>query len=767
MDREAKEAEQGDEKYMENRLNALANLEKKGFLAYPNFQNTLSLTDYISKYKHLKNSETLVDIVSIAGRISSKRISGSNLYFYDITANDEQAKLQVLCNAKFYKKGTVVNFKQINSALRRGDIIGVIGNPSRSNTGELSIVPSEIVLLSPCLHMLPHLGTLKDPETRFRQRYLDMMINGGVMKIMKIRSKIISGIRKYFDSREFIEVDTPIIQSQAGGAIAKPFITSSVELKSQYLRIAPELYLKELIVGGLDRVYEIGKQFRNEGIDLTHNPEFTTCEFYMAYADYNDTLKMTEELISGIVKDITGDYKVTYLPKENDKKEPIVIDFTPPFKRIPMISTLEEILKIKIPSDFESEATNQFLLTLCKEKGVECSPPTTTARLLDKLVGEYIEPLCVNPAFICDHPQIMSPLAKWHRHTKGLTERFELFVIGRELCNAYTELNDPIVQRALFEDQAKAKAKGDEEAHGVDEDFVRALEFGLPPTGGWGMGIDRFAMLLSNTINIKEVILFPTMKPKSLTVGGSSEVDVFDDGKPRLVVQNTVFSKFPGLRIVAVVAKGIDGAKGSHLVADYLRSSWLKIHEEIKSLKNPTEHPNLKMWRDLFTKNKVSSKKYPVSLELLVKRAQKQDTPFQINPLADFITASTIKHWVTGAGFDLGELKNQRIELRVTSDNDTFVAFDTDKSVKVVAGEVAYAAVSSVLRRHIAYKPAKLGLLKPETHDVLYVAEVLPPVSDEATKELLEETLSNIEKFFGVKAHGTVLSVDNRAIILE
>jgi lysyl-tRNA synthetase class 2 len=437
--------------------------------------------------------------VSVAGRLITLRPMGKALFAH---LQDATGKLQIYLRQDIMGEAS---FKDFEETIDPGDLLGVRGRLFRTNTGELTVEVKEWSLLAKSLHPLPEKWHgLKDVEVRYRQRYLDLIANEHARKVFFLRSRLIGEIRRFLDAKGFLEVETPILQPIASGANAKPFITYHNYLEQNlYLRIAPELYLKRLIVGGINRVYELGKNFRNEGVDTTHNPEFTMLEFYCAYWDYKDLMVFTEELFSYLLNQLVGGLKITYQGKE--------LDFTPPFKRYRYFELLEE--KTGKDKDFFLRDVDG-LRRLAKEVGVPKVETLTHAKLIDKVFDLLVEDELWGPCFVIDFPKLLSPLAKTHREDPDLVERFELFVAGKEIANAYTELNDPVEQRERFLEQLKEKEMGDEEAMSMDEDFIKALEYGMPPTAGEGIGIDRLVMLLADVDSIREVILFPALRQK-------------------------------------------------------------------------------------------------------------------------------------------------------------------------------------------------------------------------------------------------------------
>lgn len=435
--------------------------------------------------------------VSLAGRLMSKRGMGKSS-FCDLQDRDGRIQLYVRIND--VGEDQYESFKKLDI----GDIIGVTGKVFKTRMGEISIHVDTYTLLSKSLRPLPEkFHGLKDPDARYRQRYLDLIVNPDVKATFITRSKIIAAIRRFLDKRDFLEVDTPILNTIPGGATARPFITHHNTLDiDMYLRIAPELYLKRLIVGGLERVYELGRMFRNEGMSIKHNPEFSMMEVYQAYTDYHGMMELAESLISTVAQEVLGTMKIEYQGQ--------AIDLTPPWSRLTMA---EAVLKYA-GVDFDEIKTDEEARNAARAKGLNLEGNPVRGELLSMMFEEFAEPNLIQPTFIIDYPVEVSPLTKRKPEKPELTERFELFITGREFGNAYSELNDPIDQKERFLDQVKKREAGDEEANMMDDDYLLALEHGLPPTGGLGIGIDRLIMLLTDSFSIKDVLLFPTMKPK-------------------------------------------------------------------------------------------------------------------------------------------------------------------------------------------------------------------------------------------------------------
>ena len=489
------------------RLEELNLLEEAGVNVYPySYDKTHSSIDILTNFDDA--SPEALSTVSVAGRIMSIRRMGKASFCH---IQDDSGKIQI-----YLKQDELPDFYEKTKLLDIGDIIGVKGFVFRTRMGEVSVHSKEIVILCKSLKPLPvakeevdeqgnkivH-DAFADVEMRYRKRYIDLIVNPEVKETFKKRSKVIATMRNYFDEQGWIEVETPVLQPIYGGATARPFVTHHNALDIDlYLRIADELYLKRLIVGGFEGVYEISKNFRNEGMDKMHNPEFTSMEIYVAYKDYEWMMNMLEDLISKLCIAVNGTDEVEY--------DGQMISFKKPFRR----ASMYELLKEYTGHDLQGKSKEE-LISLCKEIDVPIDPKSSIMKVLDEIFSVKVQPNLIQPTFNMDYPVEMSPLAKKHRTKEGLVERFELFVSGFEVANAFSELNDPRDQRERLEDQARERAAGDDEAMVLDEDFLNALEIGMPPTSGLGVGIDRLVMLLTGRKSIRDVLFFPQMKPET------------------------------------------------------------------------------------------------------------------------------------------------------------------------------------------------------------------------------------------------------------
>jgi lysyl-tRNA synthetase class 2 len=483
---------------IEQRLKKLEELKQSGIEPFGGtFEVTHHAAEILKTYGETPKEDLAAHPVTfvIAGRIVAMRDFGKAAFGH---IQDSSGRVQV-----YFRKDILGDAFSLVKKLDIGDIVGIKGKLFRTKTNELTLEVDELTFLTKSLRPLPEKWHgLKDIETRYRQRYVDLIVNPEVRKAFETRSAVIKAVRDFFEEKGFIEVETPMMHQIPGGATARPFMTHHNALDIDlYLRIAPELYLKRLLVGGYERVYELNKNFRNEGISTRHNPEFTMLEFYMAYKDYTFLMSFTEEIFSYVAEKAVGTLKIPY--------GDTVIDLTPPWKRLTMLDALREK---GVPDAVITEPPEAVNWALAGK--IELEKGASHAKVLDEIFKECVEPDLVQPTFIIDYPVELSPLAKRKRDNPDLVERFELFIASREIANAFSELNDPLDQRGRFLKQVEAREKGDEEAQHMDEDFVRALEYGMPPAAGEGIGIDRLVMLLTNSLSIRDVILFPQLKPE-------------------------------------------------------------------------------------------------------------------------------------------------------------------------------------------------------------------------------------------------------------
>ena len=498
------------------RLEKVHQLRALGFNPYAyRWDVTHHAAQLQEKYAALTNGEEVEDVVAIAGRVLNRRVFGKLAFF---TLQDETGTIQLYLDKNTIQKGMADTdpdaFDHLKQLTDAGDILGVSGTLKRTEKGELSVNVRQYAVLTKSLQPLPDKWHgLTDVAKRYRQRYVDLIVNPEVRETFRRRAQITTSIRQFLTDRDFLEIETPVLQTDPGGADARPFVTYHNTLDMElYLRIATELHLKRLVVGGFERVFEIGRIFRNEGVSTRHNPEFTSIEVYQAYGDYHDMMQLTEEIITTAAQTVVGTLKVTYQGQ--------AIDLTPPWRR----ATMHELVQEATGVDFAQFSTLVEAKAAAEQAGItNLDKCDAIGRVLNEAFEQTVEATLIQPTYVTDYPVEISPLSKPHRSKPGLVERFELFIVGRETANGFSELTDPIDQRERFEAQADRKAAGDLEAHEVDEDFLLALEYGLPPTVGMGMGIDRLAMLLTDSASIRDVIAFPLLKPEKDTDEATDE----------------------------------------------------------------------------------------------------------------------------------------------------------------------------------------------------------------------------------------------------
>ncbi|MBE9189543.1 lysine--tRNA ligase [Gloeocapsopsis crepidinum LEGE 06123] len=554
------------------RLEKVAQLKQLGMNPYAyRWEVTHHTTQLQEKFADLPSGEEVDVEVAIAGRILARRVFGKLAFF---SLQDETGTIQLYLDKKRIQQGMASTdpdaFNHLKQLTDVGDILGAKGTIKKTEKGELSVNVSEYAILTKSLLPLPDKWHgLTDTEKRYRQRYVDLIVNPEVQQTFRRRARITAGIRRYLETQGFIEIETPVLQAEAGGADARPFITYHNTLEMElYLRIATELHLKRMIVGGFEKVFELGRIFRNEGVSTRHNPEFTSVEVYQAYGDYHDMMALTEDLIVTVAQEVLGKLQITYQGE--------AIDLTPPWRRVTMHDLVKEATEI----DFAAFSSLEEAKAAAANAGIDVEACDSIGKVLNEAFEQKVESQLIQPTYVLDYPVEISPLAKPHRSKPGLVERFELFIVGRETANGFSELTDPIDQRQRLEAQAARKAAGDLEAQGVDEDFITALEYGMPPTVGLGIGIDRLVMLLTDCASIRDAIAFPLLKSASSLI---KKYD-YDPARKLLQIEFKNGSIYNYQDVPADIAQGLEQETSQgHYFNEYIRGKFAYDQVRLKS----------------------------------------------------------------------------------------------------------------------------------------------------------------------------------------
>ncbi len=736
-------SEQTDSQEHELRVAKVKDLEKRGLAAWPKLKHVTETA--LQAKNEFEQTKDETKEYALAGRVMTLRDHGKTFF---ATIQDRSGSIQL-----YIKLGVVSDtcFEHFKHDINTGDHVWARGTLFLTKTGEITLRVTDLVLMSKSLHPLPEkYHGLTNVEQRYRQRYLDLMSNPETREKFKKRSGIVASIRSFLQKQDFIEVETPMLHPIPGGAAARPFTTHhnayDIDL---FLRIAPELYLKRLVVGGFERVFEINRNFRNEGVSTKHNPEFTMLEFYMAYGDYNDGIRLTEELISQVIMENFGTHTIQY--------QDHILDFTTPFKRLSIADSLVEIGCLT-----RDDIAEKNIDALMKKLGVEIKGTSSYGVKLFALFEECVESKIVQPTFVTDYPIEVSPLSKRDPHNPEVAARFELFVVGMELSNGFTELNDPFDQASRFQAQADAREAGDDEAHYFDADYVRALEYGLPPTVGVGIGIDRLVMLLTNTSSIKDVILFPTMKAVHNPAHSSSAAQAANaEKKPTIFIANQkLFNTFNNPRIALTVIKRIDNT--GTLVE--LQERMARVIDEIRkkyTSETLSQDPCIIAWRDAYKTFGSKPSEYPSSLENLYKRILRGQDLKPINPLVDIYNYISLKYMLPAGGEDLDKMRGALELTYATAQEPKVTVLGKETPEAPYEGEVIYKDALGTICRRWNWREVKRTILTPKTNHAIIVLEALHPVTDAHLSNAQNELAELIQQYCKAEVTNGIIDKSN------